>query len=108
MSIDYFPLDVAANKAFCNRVSERQRIVSNIKMLKHTLITAPRRFGKTSLSLQSINDSKVIGHKVDLMLSTDAIGTRNIILKIALKNKSKNNHNDDIVDVEVIDKKDEL
>lgn len=81
MSIDYFPLDVAANKAFCNRVSERQRIVSNIKMLKHTLITAPRRFGKTSLSLQSINDSKVIGHKVDLMLSTDAIGTRNIILK---------------------------
>ena len=46
---------------------------------------------------------------------TDLIGflilipfTRNIILKIALKNKSKNNHNDDIVDVEVIDKKDEL
>ena len=46
---------------------------------------------------------------------TDLIGflilipfTRNIILKIALKNKNKNNHNDDIVDVEVIDKKDEL
>lgn len=46
---------------------------------------------------------------------TDLIGflilipfTRNIILKIALKNKSKNNHNDYIVDVEVIDKKDEL
>ena len=46
---------------------------------------------------------------------TDLIGflilipfTRNIILKIALKSKSKNNHNDDIVDVEVIDKKDEL
>ena len=46
---------------------------------------------------------------------TDLIGflilipfTRNIIFKIALKNKSKNNHNDDIVDVEVIDKKDEL
>ena len=46
---------------------------------------------------------------------TDLIGflilipfTRNIILKIALKNKSKNNHNDEIVDVEVIDKKDEL
>ena len=37
---------------------------------------------------------------------TDFIGflflipfTRNIIFKIALKNKSKNNHNDDIVDV---------
>jgi UPF0716 protein FxsA len=46
---------------------------------------------------------------------TDLIGflilipfTRNIILNIALKNKNKNNHNDDIVDVEVIDKKDEL
>ena len=46
---------------------------------------------------------------------TDLIGflilipfTRNIILKIALKSKSKNNHNDDIVDVEVVDKKDEL
>jgi UPF0716 protein FxsA len=46
---------------------------------------------------------------------TDLIGflilipfTRNIILKIALKSKSKNNHSDDIVDVEVIDKKDEL
>jgi UPF0716 protein FxsA len=46
---------------------------------------------------------------------TDLIGflilipfTRNIILNILLKNKSKNNHNDDIVDVEIIDKKDEL
>ena len=46
---------------------------------------------------------------------TDLIGflflvpfTRNIILNVALKNKSKNNHNDEIVDVEVIDKKDEL
>ena len=46
---------------------------------------------------------------------TDLIGflflvpfTRNIILNVALKNKHKNNHNDDIVEVEVVDKKDEL
>ena len=46
---------------------------------------------------------------------TDLIGflflvpfTRNIILNVALKKKHKNNHNDDIVEVEVVDKKDEL
>ena len=46
---------------------------------------------------------------------TDLIGflilipfTRNIILNIALKSKHKKNHDDDIVEVEVVDKKDEL
>ena len=34
--------------------------------------------------------------------------TRNIILNIALKSKHKKNHDDDIVEVEVVDKKDEL
>ena len=46
---------------------------------------------------------------------TDLIGflilmpfTRNIILNIALRNKNIIKHNDDVVEVEVVDKKDEL
>ena len=46
---------------------------------------------------------------------TDLIGflilipfTRNFILNITLKNKNKKNHDDDVLEVEVVDKKDEL
>ena len=45
----YFPLGKAHGKAFCNRVMETQKLMGNIENGKHTLLIAPRRYGKSSL-----------------------------------------------------------
>ena len=50
----YFPLGKAHGKAFCNRTTESQWLVDNIAAGKHSLIKAPRRFGKSSLAEKAI------------------------------------------------------
>ena len=52
---DYFPLGVAKGLAFCNRESETEILVDNLKNGKHTLLMATRRYGKSSLALHSLN-----------------------------------------------------
>jgi AAA+ ATPase superfamily predicted ATPase len=56
---DSFPLGLATGEAFCNREVERQHLLSNIQQGKPTLIVSPRRYGKTSLVLQAIRESKL-------------------------------------------------
>lgn len=51
---DYFPLGIATGTAFCNRQDETHLLIENIKNGKHTLIIAPRRYGKSSLALHAI------------------------------------------------------
>lgn len=72
MSADYFPLGIAQGTAFCNRVDERQRLVKNIKAHQHTLITSPRRYGKTSLVLFVLEKLGIPYAKVDLFVALDA------------------------------------
>lgn len=73
MQIDhYFPLGIAKDMAFCNRVDERQRLVKNIKAHQHTLITSPRRYGKTSLVLFVLEKLGIPYAKVDLFVALDA------------------------------------
>ena len=69
---DYFPLGIAKGNAFCNRVKERQRLVKNIKAHQHTLITSPRRYGKTSLVLFVLEKLGIPYAKVDLFVALDA------------------------------------
>lgn len=69
---DYFPLGIAKGYAFCNRVEERQRLVKNIKARQHTLITSPRRYGKTSLVLFVLEKLNIPYTKVDLFVALDA------------------------------------
>jgi AAA+ ATPase superfamily predicted ATPase len=59
MTQDNFPLGLALGEAFCNRLDERHHLLSNIKHAKPTLIISPRRYGKTSLALQTIAESKL-------------------------------------------------
>src|SRR3990167_1007073 len=47
---EYFPLGKAYGKAFCNRTIETKWLVDNIQACKHSLLIAPRRFGKSSLA----------------------------------------------------------
>ncbi|MFQ5644053.1 MAG: ATP-binding protein [Thiogranum sp.] len=69
-----FPLDVATGHAFCNRTEERAHLFGNIQSQTHTLISAPRRYGKTSLVAQVLEDLKrkkqpVVCVHIDLLLA---------------------------------------
>lgn len=55
-----FPSRIAKGGNFCNRVDEKKRIRNNINNIQHTLIVSPRRYGKTSLALQSIHEARVV------------------------------------------------
>jgi DNA-binding MarR family transcriptional regulator len=50
----YFPLGKAQGEAFCNRVNETKWLADNIKGAKHSLLSAPRRFGKSSLAEHAV------------------------------------------------------
>lgn len=76
---NYFPLGIAKDKAFCNRTAERKYLTQNIMRGVHTLIMAPRRYGKTSLALQTINESKLPTATMEFTLASDHHSAQNII-----------------------------
>jgi uncharacterized protein len=49
-----FPAGLAGGTAFCNRELERTQLKRNIKNIVHTLVISPRRYGKTSLILETL------------------------------------------------------
>ncbi len=57
--INLFPPGIAEGDAFCNRVVERQWLAENIARINHTVIMAPRRYGKSSLLNCVIHDHKL-------------------------------------------------
>lgn len=66
---DYFPLGMATGKAFCNRKQETELLIENINSCKHTLLMAPRRYGKSSLALHSIELSSAPYQEVDFYMA---------------------------------------
>ena len=54
-----FPFGIAEGKAFCNRAKERKELASNIENGNHTVLSAPRRYGKSSLVRKTITDMKI-------------------------------------------------
>lgn len=65
-----FPLGIASGDYFCNRVSETKALVDNIRRGVHTVLIAPRRYGKTSLAYRAIEQSECPYACVDLYLTT--------------------------------------
>src|SRR5260221_2593689 len=55
----YFHLRKAHGKAFCNRVAETEWLIGNIQNGKHSLLIAPRRYGKSSLAEKALEDAKL-------------------------------------------------
>lgn len=78
---NYFPLGIAKRHAFCNRIKERQALVNNIKAKQHTLITSPRRYGKTSLVLFVLEKLGIPHAKVDLFVALDAKACEEQLIK---------------------------
>ena len=79
---DYnFPLGIASDEYFCNRVNETELLISNIKCSMHTVIVSPRRYGKTSLAYRAIKQCGFPYAKIDLYMATDQKDIQNAIIK---------------------------
>ena len=52
----YFPQGIATGTAFCNRTEERKLLKNSVASNEHTVLVAPRRYGKTSLITQVLKD----------------------------------------------------
>ena len=88
--MNYFPLGIAKGDAFCNRVLERKQLIGNIKKGQHTMVISPRRYGKSSLILYSLDESQFLHERVDLFVAVSAKtieeqilnGVKNLLNKI--------------------------
>ncbi len=69
MTDRYFPQGIASNNTFCNRDHERGELKASIKAHEHTVLVAPRRYGKTSLITQVLNETNAIGISIDFFLA---------------------------------------
>jgi len=77
---DAFPLGLAYGKNFCNRKNEQNQILHNLEMTRSTLVSSPRRYGKTSLVLNVLRHQKAPFVYVDLYAELDEVGMANSIL----------------------------
>lgn len=67
-----FPQGLATGEAFLNREKERERLRTSFLNNEHTVIVAPRRYGKSSLIRQVLLDTKISGKRIDLLPATNA------------------------------------
>lgn len=80
-SFDYFPLTVAAGQAFCNREIEIEKLKQYIEHQRPVLLVSPRRYGKTSLALHSILQTKLPYAHIDLFSVVDECDIEKAILR---------------------------
>src|SRR5262245_57255095 len=77
---DLFPVTIATGKAFCNRSEERKLLYQSIMHGRHTVLIAPRRYGKTSLINQVLLESKLPYCIIELTLATSIEDVANFII----------------------------
>jgi uncharacterized protein len=75
-----FPSGIATGAAFCNRETERKYLKECFANNEHIVIVAPRRYGKTSLITQAIQESNILSVAIDLLLAVDAMFVLEAIL----------------------------
>lgn len=68
---DYFPSKLAQGLQFCNRLKEKNLLHENIKKSRHTVLIAPRRYGKSSLVFKVVAESDIPLASIDLFLAHD-------------------------------------
>jgi uncharacterized protein len=68
---NYFPLGMASGTAFCNRQIETAWLVNNVQAGKHSLLIAPRRFGKSSLAEKAITEAALPAVSLNFNACTD-------------------------------------
>ena len=75
-----FPEGVALGDAFINRESERTYLINRIKNKKHTVLLAPRRYGKTSLVMKVASEVQAPYCTIDLLAAYSAEYVRDQIV----------------------------
>jgi len=87
MNKTYFPLTIATGDSFCDREIVRAQIQSNIEQVQPTLLSAPRRYGKTSLVEQVLQYDiprshlkNHFSHSIELLMAYDLDSVQSIIL----------------------------
>jgi len=68
---DHFPLKIAIGDQFRNRTAEKSLLNRNIELVRHTVLLAPRRYGKSSLVYKVAAENKAPFAVVDLFLAHD-------------------------------------
>ena len=58
MSEELFPLRVVTGKRFCNRQKEKKLLKEFIKQKRPAVLISPRRYGKSSLAHESVEELK--------------------------------------------------
>lgn len=79
-SKNMFPLGLAIGENFCNRETEQAHLKANIRTASPTLITSPRRYGKTSLVLHVAKQLNLPFANIDLYAEFDEMSVQNAIL----------------------------
>ena len=81
---DYFPSKLALGEQFCNRIKEKKFLKTNIEKSRHTVIIAPRRYGKSSLVIKVVKELHLPFASIDLFLAHDDTAvTKRILTGIA-------------------------
>jgi len=78
---NYFPLGIAKGDAFIGRDEEARWLQRNIEANVHTLLLAPRRYGKSSLVLHVLEKNKTAFLELDLQLCRSAKSVEKKILR---------------------------
>lgn len=81
----YFPLGLAADKAFCNRTLETKLLLDNIANHRHTLLMAPRRYGKSSLAGHVLNKSQLAFVDIDFYMASNEQIVENYIINAVIE-----------------------
>lgn len=81
----YFPLGKAYGEAFCNRVQETRWLVDNLHNTKHSLLIAPRRYGKSSLAERAIVQAKLPFAKINFHLCSSEDEITQLIINNVIK-----------------------
>lgn len=76
-----FPPGIASGNVFCNRVKERKMLLKSILNNEHTLLISPRRYGKTSLILQVLQENAIPCASLDLLPAMNKLYVNQLILK---------------------------
>ena len=75
-----FPTTIATGLAFCNRDKQRALLKQFMVAKRHTVIIAPRRYGKTSLINQSLDEAGLAFSIMDLTLCVSAEDLEQLLL----------------------------
>ena len=79
--LDTFPLSVASGLAFCNRYDETEKLKRYIEHRRPVLLVSARRYGKTSLALHAIEQTKQPYALIDFFSAVDEQDIEKSILK---------------------------